>query len=274
MFNQTQKQIIDGLIISDAYVAREGLFYISQTSKYHEYVVYIANQLDIEENRVKIRARQPDKRTGKIYECSELRTLSHPVYLELRKRWYKNGRKVVPRDLVISKEFILHWFLGDGCCSINRNGAILVLCTDAFTKSDVEYLKGLMKNIGINCTIQKNNRLRIPKKDMLTFFDYMGDCPVDCLAYKWLDRKYLVLKQRSLKPFYSEIYRLYLKGWSLTQIAEKFDTNYFSIRYILKHSYSVSLSKNSTNRDNLQGRRGCPLRDYTQNILSTDKMKT
>ncbi len=261
MFNQTQKQILDGLIISDAYITREGMFYISQTSKNHEYVVYIANQLGIEENRIKIRTRKPDKRTGKIYECSELRTLQHPIFLKLRERWYKNGRKVVPQNLIVSKEFLLHWFLGDGCCSINRNSAILVLCTDAFTKHEVEYLKKLMKSIEINCTIQKNNRLRIPKKDMIAFFDYMGDCPIKCFEYKWLDHKYLVLKQQNLKPFYSEIYYLYLNDWSLNQIAEKFNTNYFSIRYILKNSYSVNLSENFTNRDNLQGRRGCPLRD-------------
>src|SRR5438094_204271 len=99
MFNQTQSNILDGLLIGDAYVsAKQRFLYFAQRRECREYVEYVADQLGVGIERVRDRARQPDKRTGQVYECSELRTLSHSTYAQLRERWYRDGKKVVPND--------------------------------------------------------------------------------------------------------------------------------------------------------------------------------
>lgn len=246
MFDQTQSQIIDGLLIGDGYIPRnQDLLYFGQRQTNREYVEFIAGQLGVPVERVKDRTRQPDKRTGKVYACSELRTLSNPVFAAFRKRWYRDGKKVVPGDLNVSPEFLLHWFLCDGSCSVNRSGAHMMFCTDAFTSSEVEYLKSLLESIGIESSLMRTNRIRVHQKSVERLYAYIGECPVECMKYKWIPVDNRVSRQRGLKPFYNQIYNLYtINGWSCNRIARKFETNYFSIRYILKNHYGISFGKN------------------------------
>jgi hypothetical protein len=248
MFDQTQSQILDGLLISDGYIpAGQNLFYFSQRKGNREYVDYVASQLGFSVERVRDRARKPDKRTGKVYHCSELRTLSHTVFASLRERWYRDGRKVVPGDISISREFLLHWFLCDGACSVNRGSAHMMFCTDSFTRQEVEYLIELLSSAGIEGALMRTNRIRIHQKSIERFYDYVGECPVACLRYKWIPVENRVCKQRNLKPFYEQIYNLYtINRWSCDRIAQKFETKYASIRYVLKNHFGISFGKNPT----------------------------
>jgi hypothetical protein len=245
MFDQTQSRILDGLLISDGYIpAGQHLFYFAQRSQNREYVDFVAEQLGIPRERVRDRARKPDKRTGKVYECSELRTLSHPFFAELRERWYRDGRKVVPGDISISREFLLHWFLCDGACSVNRSSAHMVFCTDSFTRPEVEYLIELLASAGIEGSLMRTNRIRIHQNSIERFYDYIGECPVVCLRYKWIPVENRACKQQNLKPFYEEIHNLYISGWSCSRIAQRFETKYASIRYVLKNHFGISFGKN------------------------------
>jgi hypothetical protein len=247
MFDQTQSQILDGLLIGDGYIPRnQSLFYFGQCRRNREYVEHVARQLDIPADRVRDRARKPDARTGRIYECSELRTLSHPHFAGLRQRWYRDGRKVVPEDLRVSREFLLHWFLCDGSCSVLRNSAHLMLCTDSFTAKEVESLKDLLGQVGIESHMT-GGRLRVRQKSIARFYEYVGESPVECLVYKWIPMENRASRQVDLQPHYSDIFRLYsLEGWTCSEIARKFGTNYFSIRYVLKTHFGLSFGKNPT----------------------------
>jgi len=247
MFDQTQSKILDGLLIGDGYIPlKQHLFYFGQCRKNREYVEYVARQLGIPAERVRDRARKPDARTGRVYECSELRTLSHPYFAWLRQRWYKDGKKVVPKDLQVSREFLLHWFLCDGACSVLRNSAHMMLCTDGFTHEEVMFLKDLLEQAGVESNVT-GRRLRVRQKSIVRFYDCVGDCPVQCLAYKWVPETTRLSRQVDLQPHYSEIFRLYtLEGWTCSEIAQKFETNYFSIRYVLKNHFGLSFGKNPT----------------------------
>jgi hypothetical protein len=248
MFDQTQRYILDGLMIGDGYLPpNQNLFYFGQARRNREYVVHVANHLGIPEERVKDRTRKPDARTGKCYQTSELRTLSDPFFGHQRERWYRGRTKVVPRDLQVSKEFLLHWFLCDGACSVIRGSAHLMLCTDSFAVSEIEFLKGLLEQAGIESKIVGGNRLRVRQKSVIAFYDMIGECPVECLAYKWIPEENRVSRQVDLQPHYPEIFRLHSReGWPCSRIGEKFGTNYFSIRYVLKCHFGVSFGKNPT----------------------------
>jgi hypothetical protein len=239
--------MLDGLLIGDGYIpANQALFYFGQRSECREYVEYVAAQLGVGVERVKDRVRQPDKRTGCQYACSELRTLSHPNFARLRQRWYREGRKVVPDDLRMSPEFLLHWFLCDGACSVLRGSGQLMLCTEAFNRVEVEHLQRLLQTVGIDSTIMKSRRIRVRQGSIERFYDYVGESPVKCLAYKWIPKEYRVSRQVNLKPHYSRIHDLYAKeGWSCERIAKTFGTNYFSIRYVLKNHYGIRFGKNA-----------------------------
>jgi len=247
MFNQTQSEMLDGLLIGDAYIpAKQRLLYFAQCRKCREYVEYVARQLGVGIERVRDRVRQPDKRTGRQYECSELRTLSHPAYAQLRERWYREGKKVVPEDLRISREFVLHWFLCDGACSVNRGSGHLMLCTDSFTREEVESLQRLLQTANIESSLMSNRRIRVRQKSIVRFYDYIGESPVQCLAYKWIPTENRGSRQTDLKPFYPRIHSLYtIDGWSCERIAQQFETNYFSIRWILMKHYGIRFGKNA-----------------------------
>jgi hypothetical protein len=249
MFDQTQSNLLDGLMLGDAYIPpNQALLYFGQQRRNREYVEYIATALGMLIERVRDRARKPDRRTGKVYECSELRSLSHPVYARLRQRWYKDGRKVVPGDFRISPECVLHWFLCDGSCSVNRGGAQLVLCTDAFATQEVEFLRQQLGSVGIEAALITNRRIRVSQRSIERFYRFIGECPVLCMAYKWIPEQNRASSQQThLKPFYGDIHNLYVNGgWSCREIASKFRTNYYSVRWILKRHFGVSFGKNAT----------------------------
>jgi len=210
MFDQTQSNILDGLMLGDAYIPEnQHLFYFGQCRAHREYVELVAHLLGYPVERVRDRIRKADKRTGKQYSCSELRSLSHSIFAVLRQRWYRNGKKVVPADLRISREVVLHWFLCDGACSVNRNSGQMMLCTDAFQQEEVESLQGLLASVGIESSRMKTCRIRVRQKSIGRFYDYIGESPVQCLAYKWIPQGNRTRKQQDLKPFHQEIHDLY-----------------------------------------------------------------
>jgi hypothetical protein len=245
MFDQTQSQILDGLLIGDASIPKnQNLFYFGQCQASREYVEFVARQLGIPVERVQDRARQPDRRTGRVYRCSELRTLSHPCFARLRERWYRDGVKVVPLDLQVSQPFLLHWFLCDGGCSINRGSAQMTLCTDSFTHTEVVFLRDLLEGVGIESRVT-GRRLRVRQKSIECFYEYIGESPVQCLAYKWVPVANRASRQRDLRPHYQQIFQRYTAdGRSCSEIAREFRTNYFSVRYILKTHFGLSFGKN------------------------------
>src|SRR5262249_16127640 len=140
--------------------------------------------------------------------------------------------------------FLLHWFLCDGACSINRGSAQMVLCSDSFTTMEVVFLKDLLETVGIESRVT-GRRLRVRQKSIERFYDYIGACPVQCLVYKWVPAQHRVSRQKDLRPHYQQIFSRYTtNGWSCSRIAEEFGTNYFSVRYILKTHFGVSFGKN------------------------------
>lgn len=245
MFDQTRSQLLDGLLIGDGYIPeRQKLFYFGQCLRNREYVEYVAKQLGVPGERVHDRARKPDARTGRVYECSELRTLSHSEFALLRKRWYRDGKKVVPEDLRVSPVMLLHWFLCDGSCSLLRNCAQLVLCTDGFSVAEVAFLRDQLAQVGIESQIT-GKRIRVRVKSIRFFYEYIGESPVQCLAYKWIPRECRDSRQADLRPHHEDIFGLYTRDhWPCSKIARKFGTNYFSIRYVLKNRFGVSFGKN------------------------------
>jgi hypothetical protein len=245
MSDQTLSEILDGLLLGDGSIPRgQNLFSFGQCRDNREYVEFVAGQLGVSAERVRDRARKPDRRTGRVYYCSEFRTLSHPEFARQRQRWYPEGRKGVPDDLRISRQLLLHWFLCDGACSVIRGGAHMILCTDGFTGAEVLFLRDRLEEVGIESRVV-GRRLRIRQKSIARFYEYVGECPVQCLAYKWVPTENRVVRQQDLRPHYQQILKLYsTDGRSCSEIARQFGSNYFSIRYVLKKVLGVNFGKN------------------------------
>lgn len=114
-----------------------------------------------------------DKRTNKEYSRLTLRTKNLPLFTEYFHLFYSNGVKVVPSNIgdLLTPLGLAHWIMQDG--SFHKISKGVVLCTDSFTKVEVELLQSVVqKNFNLICTIQKapgknlNSRIYISAKSL------------------------------------------------------------------------------------------------------------
>lgn len=150
-------------------------------SKHLEYIDYVSGTL----NAFGI------KQSGKIYKRAtgvyHYDSCSYYKLSFLRKAWYPEGKKEVPRGLKLTPLVCRQWYIGDGCLvkSVRYNPTI-ILCTTGFPVSDVEWLVKQLWEIGILATRQHaQNVVSISRCSSRDFLHYIGECPVKCYRYKW-----------------------------------------------------------------------------------------
>lgn len=126
-----------------------------------------------------------------------INTCSYTNFLSLRKEWYKelNGksRKTIPKNLQITPETLLFWYLGDGSLTRRKNDSnrlpTIVLATNTFSKEDIKFLIQKLKKLNLNFypvkyksgfTGKKSGYCLYSKKEDGTpfnFFKLIGECP-------------------------------------------------------------------------------------------------
>lgn len=103
-----------------------------------------------------------DERYDKIYKWCNLETRYIPAFLPYYNKWYPEGEKIVPRDLVLTPLIIAAWVGDDGAVSTSysKNKRLrIVLHTQGFPEDDVLFLRELLNNrYNTNFTVQKPER--------------------------------------------------------------------------------------------------------------------
>ena len=103
-------------------------------------------------------------------------------------RWYKDGVKRVPEDVIISPISCFHWYIGDGY--LNASGGI-ELYTFGFPLSDVELIVSKLSEHGIIAKILERKGkgygyyIALGKEQANKFLVFIGHCRVPDYAYKW-----------------------------------------------------------------------------------------
>jgi len=125
-----------------------------------------------------------DKRTNKRYTNYAIMSHSYPDLTILRNKWYPNGIKIVPKDLILTSETCYWWYLGDG----TSGNSSLRLCTNGFTENDVKFLVSKMP---IECnyyTTQGPMINIIKRRERRRFLDYIGPCRNEhrCYSKRWI----------------------------------------------------------------------------------------
>jgi hypothetical protein len=121
----------------------------------------------------------------KYYVNYRFTTLSYANFHDLEKKWYYNRKKIIPRDLEISPQLVLHWYLGDGSL-INRKHVIM--CTNCFDYEEQLILsKKLNRALGINSSVIKSNGyvIFIRQSEVPILLEYIGSSPLNSMKYKW-----------------------------------------------------------------------------------------
>jgi LAGLIDADG DNA endonuclease family len=127
------------------------------------------------------------KTTSKTYEGFNLSTRCHPVFTSLRKKWYSNNKKVIPKDLVISPFILAIWFCDDGYNDFKDGTACF--CTDCFTLDEHKLLVDVIKrDVDIDVRIVKYRetwRLDVPTTSYLPLLNLIKPFVMwDCFQHK------------------------------------------------------------------------------------------
>lgn len=190
--NELQKSIIIGTILGDSYVhfskAGTTSLSIKQADQYREYVFWLCENLKFMfSSKPKQRPdnRQWYARSSYSKELNELHTL-----------FYKNGIKIVPKridQLLISPISLAVWFMDDGTLDYRKKDhCAFHLCTNCFTKKDVERLTKMLKsNFGIVASVHytlcrgiRHARIYIGAQGRDRFIELVTPYVLDCFKYK------------------------------------------------------------------------------------------
>ena len=156
-----------------------------QASKYYEYIMWLANQLV--SFGVRILKIYNEISYGISYFI--LRTKYYRDFVKVRKRWYPNGRRIVPKDIHLSPNMLKYWYLDDGSYRAGRNGTKkgekVILCM--YDEKSRPFLINRLLKIGIDATNQKTG-IYIRAKSRKEFFHFMlSEEPYipKCFIYKF-----------------------------------------------------------------------------------------
>jgi len=181
---------IDGEMLGDGHIhkvsSRSAIFVYC--SKYLEYIEYVRDTLKsfgIEQ------AGKINKQYYEKYNCCTYHYASraYPELLSIQKRWYPEGKKIVPKGIVLTPLVCRQWYIGDGSLAYKEKNYSLLLCTCAFPEPDVMWLIKQLREIGFWAIWRKRNMISIVNKSnkkFNNFLEYIGKCPVECYKYKWL----------------------------------------------------------------------------------------
>lgn len=191
------KQIIEGLLLGDGSVIRQkrdrtAKLSVRTTEKLFADHIVLSFPLSIN-----VYSYQPKTTIirGKECRCKENYKVESKVdnsLNEFREKWYLDGVKVIPSDLELTPVSIRYWFYGDGTSSFmnSHKSVVLVFYTNSFLYSECEFLqKQLLEKTGVYFNINSDRGKPILKvssrKAAFDFFQYIGECDVDCYKYKW-----------------------------------------------------------------------------------------
>lgn len=172
----------DGCILMSS--SRSALYH--HGSKYREYVEWLSKTFaDMGLEQVgKINKYWSEKGNAFGYHYQ---SRSYPELVPLRKRFYPNGEKIVPKDLILTPIMARQWYIGDGRLgnSVKRRSQIS-FSTCAFDKRSIDHLLKELRGQGFKVNHWPScNRIGMLVESVKDFLEYIGPCPIDCYRYKW-----------------------------------------------------------------------------------------
>jgi hypothetical protein len=164
--SETQRQVIIGSILGDAYVYPQGKICIEQGQKQYDYLCWkkqILNNLTYPKLSRVIRF---DSRVEKT-------TVSYRFFLKqyfrpLRKLFYPQGYKIIPNNIHFEIEpmALAIWYMDDGY--LERRYPMFM--TESYSSKDCDYLREMLLNrFDLVTLLDKKRRIRIRSDSALTF---------------------------------------------------------------------------------------------------------
>ena len=140
-----------------------------------QWIQYLASLFENEGYKCNLFIKDKTKPTKYFDETTGFDTSSSVQIYEIYSEWYPKNKKILPENLIITPNILLHWYIGDGSFSKNA----LYLSTLNFTESEVEKLtKILFRDVGIKCKPRKVRDgfeiyISMEKENLARFFNYL-----------------------------------------------------------------------------------------------------
>lgn len=223
--------------------------YFSYTSKSLQHIRFVGQYFEnYKSGKGYFTGERYDNRTQKCYQYNSFITNNSVTLTEEMNKWYIDGIKHIPKDLVLTPLMCLVWYLGDGGLNNNpkSNAQTIQLATNCFEKDEIETIllpqlsqfdARICKN-GIGKNDQKQHyQIKIYRKENIErFLKYIGSCPFDDYAYKWNIKPSLLPNYQQYANEWIELYKL---NFATTKIALLYNTSHSTVSHILSNNHVV-----------------------------------
>lgn len=178
--NTYQQEIIDGTLLGDGFIQAggkhnlQGRLGIAHVETQKEWLDLKVSALKGFEYNYQYRSAYKQSKG-----CYRYQTKTSPYWKEQRQRWYQNGRKIIPRDLVLTPIMIATWYMDDGS-KFNNKGALF--CTDSYDIEETTYLTEQLQRFGIQGYIGNKNRIYI--QDATNLWKLISPYMPETMRYK------------------------------------------------------------------------------------------
>ncbi len=192
LLTKKQQQILIGTILGDGHLENNGRgarLRVDHTLKQEDYVRWKHAEFGSFVTAKPRVIRSFHKTSEKFYERLHFSTFSSDVFLEWKNLFYKNKKKIIPKNIqsiLTSPLSLAVWYMDDGYKRNDCNA--LRLNTDLFSIAEQQLLsRCLKKNFGIDSKIHKKGKsycLYVPQKSSKKFCELVRPYMVDSLLYK------------------------------------------------------------------------------------------
>jgi hypothetical protein len=222
-----QFDIINGTMLGDACIKKEGRYRFKQCIAHEGYVEHIRQALKPWATHLaKCFEKKPNNIDGKVInlehwngeylEACYFYTVTNQIFKDLRSKWYKDSKKIVPKDLILNPRMMAYWFMDDGSNSPKKRQ--VYFATEGFLQKDSGYLILQLSRLGIKATQQKDGKggykTAVSCKHYFDFIDMISPYVVDTMKRKvdvvgatkqregWFPGKLNRLKAREIRRRY------------------------------------------------------------------------
>jgi recombination protein RecA len=185
--SSTQHDILVGSLLGDGTLRKQGtrtnaLLEVNHAMQFKEYVDWKWQQF-----RHYVRT-PPKSRNGNGKRIAyRFTTQSLPVFTEYHQWFYRDRKKRVPKDIILTPLALAVWFMDDG----TKSRSACYLNTQQFTIEEQQYLQHLLaQTFGIHSTLNRDKhyyRIRITSRATRTLHDVVRPHILPCFCYKLME---------------------------------------------------------------------------------------
>jgi len=189
--------LLEGEVLADGSIAihpSKMSAYYRHGSKYRDYLLWLSDEFNehglLQSGRIRKRTMKRFSKPG-FYEAWHYTSLAYPELVEVRKRFYPDGKKIVPEDIVLNPVSARQAYIGDGSLSCRKGNhqPHIDLYTCGFDRMSIEILMNQLSGHGIRVSYEKShNSIRISTYSTEDFLSWIAPCPPEIehiYGYKW-----------------------------------------------------------------------------------------